>query len=89
MHILTTSQTYPYSVSQLRRDNPQTSFPKAPTDELLATFNVFPALKAMCSRPCFKPCVPFLGSDSGCGLGFSVDLKRPALAAGEEEGKRR
>jgi hypothetical protein len=42
MHILTTPQTYPYSAAQLRRDNPQTSFPKNPTDELLASYNVFP-----------------------------------------------
>jgi len=53
MHILTTSQTYPYSASQLRRDNPQTSFPKAPTDELLATFNVFPVKPT--EQPEFDP----------------------------------
>jgi hypothetical protein len=41
MHILTTPQTYPYSAAQLRRDNPQVSFPKNPTDELLASYNVF------------------------------------------------
>jgi hypothetical protein len=42
MYILTTPQTYPYSVSQLMRDNPQTSFPKNPSDEVLAQWNVFP-----------------------------------------------
>ena len=31
---------YPYSVSQLRRDNPQTSFPSSPSEALLAEFGV-------------------------------------------------
>jgi len=31
-----------YSIGQLRRDNPNISFPKNPSDELLAGFNVFP-----------------------------------------------
>jgi len=30
-----------YSIGQLRKDNPQTSFPKYPSDELLAEFGVF------------------------------------------------
>lgn len=33
---------YPYSIGDLRRDNPQTSFPAKPTDALLAEYNVFP-----------------------------------------------
>lgn len=37
---------YPYSVAQLRRDNPQVSFPVQPSDDLLAGFNVFPVLPA-------------------------------------------
>lgn len=35
-------ETYPYSIGQLLRDNPQTSFPKNPTDSLLAEYNVLP-----------------------------------------------
>jgi hypothetical protein len=31
---------YPYNVGQLRRDNPNTSFPKRPSDTLLAEWNV-------------------------------------------------
>ena len=31
-----------YSISQLRKDNPNVSFPKEMTDELLADWNVFP-----------------------------------------------
>jgi len=37
-----TAETYPYSIGQLRKDNPQVSFPKNPTDTLLASYNVFP-----------------------------------------------
>jgi hypothetical protein len=33
---------YPYSIGMLRNDNPQTSFPKAPTAETLAAFGVYP-----------------------------------------------
>jgi hypothetical protein len=45
MHILApnqTPQTYPYSVRQLRRDNPQVSFPENPTEGLLAAYDVYP-----------------------------------------------
>jgi hypothetical protein len=34
-------EKYSYSIGQLRKDNPQTSFPKNPTAELLADWNVF------------------------------------------------
>lgn len=33
---------YPYSVTQLRRDNPHTSFPKRPSDDMLASWDVYP-----------------------------------------------
>tara|TARA_R110000868_G_scaffold294200_1_gene554851 strand:+ start:5449 stop:5895 length:447 start_codon:yes stop_codon:yes gene_type:complete len=35
-----------YSVSQLRKDQPNTSFPANPSDELLANFNVYPLVEA-------------------------------------------
>lgn len=35
-------EKYPYSVDQLRRDNPQTSFPANPPLSLLAEWGVFP-----------------------------------------------
>ena len=44
MHILAPNQTiekYPYSIGELRRDNPNTSFPRNPSDDLLADWNVF------------------------------------------------
>jgi len=37
-----TVDTYPYSVGQLRRDNPQTSFPKQVPDEMLAEYGIYP-----------------------------------------------
>lgn len=33
---------YPYSIAQLRKDNPQVSFPKEMPEERLAEWNVFP-----------------------------------------------
>lgn len=42
---------YPYGADVLRRDNPQTSFPKNPTDELLASYNVFPVTQT--DRPTY------------------------------------
>ena len=42
MHIkLTDGQPQPYSISQLRRDNPQVSFPETPTAETLAKYDVY------------------------------------------------
>ena len=39
-------KTYPYSISQLREDNPRTSFPKVLSDEVLAGFGVYPVVPA-------------------------------------------
>ena len=39
-----TVETFPYSIGNLRRDNPSTSFPRNPSDELLAQWNVFPVV---------------------------------------------
>lgn len=35
-------ESYPYSIGNLRKDNPQVSFPKNFTPEMLATWNVYP-----------------------------------------------
>ena len=32
---------YPYSIAQLKRENPSTSFPQNPSDDVLAGFNVY------------------------------------------------
>ena len=37
-----TVDTYPYNVGQLRRDNPNTSFPKKVPNEVLAEWGVYP-----------------------------------------------
>lgn len=42
---------YPYSFGQLRRDNPQVSFPRAPSDERLADFGVVAVAPA--GRPAY------------------------------------
>jgi len=43
MHLkLTNGTPATYTLGQLRRDNPQTSFPKLIPDELLASYDVYP-----------------------------------------------
>ena len=45
MHVKITSgavDTYPYSVGKLRRDNPNTSFPKQIPDDMLASYSLMP-----------------------------------------------
>ena len=42
MHLkITNGQPETYSIGQLRRDNPNTSFPKSPSDALLADWGVY------------------------------------------------
>jgi hypothetical protein len=48
-----TAETYPYSIGQLLKNNPQVSFPKNPTDALLASYGVFPVTRA--DRPEYDP----------------------------------
>jgi hypothetical protein len=52
MHVLAINgavEKYPYSIGQLRKDNPGTSFPRNPSDETLAEWNVYPV--ASTDRP--------------------------------------
>jgi len=43
MHLkITNGQPEIYSIGQLRRDNPNTSFPKSPSDALLSEWGVYP-----------------------------------------------
>jgi hypothetical protein len=59
MHIkLTNGEPETYSIGQLRRDNPQTSFPKNPTPELLARWNMFPVKEL--ARPSYNPQTHYL-----------------------------
>ena len=39
-------EQYPYSISRLKKDNTNVSFPKEPTDELLADWGVYPVTVA-------------------------------------------
>lgn len=48
-----TAEKYPYSIGQLRKDNPQTSFPKNPSDVILASWGVFSV--AMVPQPTYDP----------------------------------
>jgi hypothetical protein len=48
-----TAETFPYSIGDLRRDNPNTSFPRNPSDALLADWNVFPVIEQ--SPPEYNP----------------------------------
>ena len=41
-----TVEAYPYSLGLLRKDNPNTSFPKQPSSEDMAAFNVYPVTEA-------------------------------------------
>jgi hypothetical protein len=43
---------YPYTIGNLRRDNPSTSFPKHPTDETLADWDMHPVTKT--DRPTYE-----------------------------------
>ena len=48
-----TVETFPYSIGDLRRDNPNVSFPANPSDATLAAWNVFPVVAA--SMPACNP----------------------------------
>lgn len=55
---VTNGQPETYSIGQLRRDNPQTSFPKHLSDELLASYDVFPVNEL--PRPNYEPLTHYL-----------------------------
>jgi hypothetical protein len=47
MYVLITNgvvEKYPYSIGELRKDNPNTSFPKEPPESLLASYGVLPVI---------------------------------------------
>lgn len=54
MYVFAPNQTvekFPYSIGHLRRDFPNTSFPRNPDEQLLAEYNVFPVAER--SAPVF------------------------------------
>jgi len=48
-----TVETFPYSIGALRRDNPNTSFPRELSDAVLASWSVFPVIEQ--KPPSFNP----------------------------------
>jgi hypothetical protein len=48
-----TVETFPYSIGALRRDNPNTSFPRNPSDATLAEWSVFPVVEQ--EPPSYNP----------------------------------
>ena len=56
MYVLAPNQTvekFPYSIGDLRRDNRNTSFPRNPSEQMLADWNVFPVKDR--PAPAFDP----------------------------------
>lgn len=72
--------TYPYSRRQLQRDNPTVSFPNLMTEDILATYNVFPYSVAsmpdhdMATQVCQQQ-TPVLQSDGSWVLNWTVEAK--------------
>jgi len=56
-----------YSIKQLRRDNPNTSFPKVPSDALLADWDVYPY--TVQDKPKYDPIT------QGCVEGVFVQIE--------------
>ncbi len=48
-----TVETFPYTIGALRRDNPNVSFPRNPSESTLASWNVFPVADR--PKPSFDP----------------------------------
>ena len=56
MYVLAPNQTvekFPYSIGDLRRDNRNTSFPRQPSEQMLADWSVFPVIEQ--EPPSFNP----------------------------------
>lgn len=53
LKIIDNQITYPYNIHQLRRDNPQVSFPREMPDERLADWGVYPVTKV--AQPEYDP----------------------------------
>jgi len=47
------AKIFPYSIGDLRRDNPSTSFPRTPSEKTLSAYNVFPVIEQ--SKPDYNP----------------------------------
>jgi hypothetical protein len=87
MHVKITSgnvDTYPYNVGQLRRDNPNTSFPKRIPDEMLAEWGVYPV--AVADMPAFTDRTQTVAQDAaptGSGSSWSIGWTTSSKTAEE------
>lgn len=76
MYVKVTSgsvDTYPYTIGQLRRDNPQVSFPKQISTDILADFGVYEVTKT--EKPDFNERTETLTEQStptGSGSSWSI-----------------
>lgn len=73
MYVLAPNQLvekFPYSIGDLRKDNPQVSFPKNPSPQTLALFNIFPVLS---TGPKYNPATQ-VATQKGCG--YNAELAR-------------
>lgn len=76
MYVKVTSgsvDTYPYTIGQLRRDNPQVSFPKQVSTDILADFGVYEVTKT--EKPDFNERTETLTEQStptGSGSSWSI-----------------
>lgn len=84
---------YPYTVGDLRRDNPHTSFPKHIPEDLLAAYSVYPVTRA--TVPDFDPLVQSLVSHAAptvingqWTLGYDVVQKPEDMAGANVRTKR-
>lgn len=60
-------EKYPYSIGNLRKDNPNTSFPRRPSDEMLAEWSVYVVARA--DRPEVDPITQSLTEDTPVFVG--------------------
>lgn len=58
-----TAEKYPYSIGDLRKDNPNVSFPRNPSIDLLAGFSVYPVV--ITAEPDYDPVTQIVNQD-GC-----------------------
>ena len=86
MHILApngTAKAYPYSVGQLLANNPGTSFPESPTDELLASYGVYPVVAT--ERPAYDSATQNLTEATPALVGGFWTQKWTVSAASADE----
>jgi hypothetical protein len=84
---------YPYSILDLRRDNPSTSFPKAISNDVLAIYGVFPV--SVSAAPTFDALVETLVLQDApvetagqWSISYDVEQKPEAMASANVRNER-